>query len=681
MRRWLLAIGTLLAGSAISSYADYVVIRINLGMVREKTEEEKAAENQPVGPGGFGNRGAGGPGGGFGLGGGPPGGFQGGQGFRGGMGIGGGAGAPGLGRPPGAPGGALGQPGGLQALGGGSGFAPGIGQKGGAFTSQQATPATDDEDEKEVNPLIVTAVIEVDHAHLKSFKNTTGQYHIQHKWGETQVYYAPEPELKVRIIEMPTVAQRFYTRRREIKDDAPVPDKVERFTKLADWALEHGLLDQVEAMMEEVAKLDPKDPTLVTFQKIQANMNREIKEDEPAVEWRDRLGDDYRITTSKHYALLNNTKTPSEAQRWLDRLEQNYRGFFYWFALRNKPVPVPTKRLVAALAQNAESFHRDHNDIFDEVQFTEDGFFAPRERLVVLAAGRLDQGYQALAQLTNNEFLSKFSMDDLFKHQVKSKGGVFGNTLARGRTWALLIKALEEDSQRAAVTNEGTKQLLSAIGLWPRTVEVPEWLNFGIGSFFETPRGSFWPGVGAPNVGYLDNFVRWDADKKNKFEHDASKALSAVVTDKYFRDIRAARERDKDKETVSGPPPSGKGGDAEEEARREKELEVARARTLTWAVTYFLMKRHPDGMMRYIEDLKNMPRDIDLDEDTLMVLFGRAFGLMDRADPNKVDGSKLANLANDCYGFIRLEPLPWKDAQEEASSKETKPSKRSKPNS
>jgi hypothetical protein len=680
MRRWLLAIGTLLAGSAISSYADYIVIRVNLGMIRDRTEEEKAAENQPGVPGAMGNRGLGGQSG-AGFGGGQPGGFGGGQpggfggagGFRGGAAGAAGGGLGGFGqRPQGAPGAALGG----QAPGLGAGF--GLQGKAGAFTSQQ-TPATDDEDEKEVNPLIVSAVIEVEHAHLKKTANL-GQYHISHKWGDTQVYYAPAPELVVKTYDTPTIAQRFYSERRKIKDDAAVPDKVEQFTKLAIWALEHGLIDQVGAMMDEVGKLDPKDPTLVTFQKVQADMNREITQDDPAIEWRDRFGDDYRVTKSNHYALLNNTKTPSEAQRWLDRLELNYRGFFYWFALRNKALPVPTKRLIAVLAQSAESFNRDRNDIFDELQLVEDGFFAPRERLAVFAAGRLDQGYLALSRLTNEEFLkSKYSVDELFQKKVKPKG-LAPNTVARGQTWTLLLKAMEEDSQRAAVTNEGTKQLLSAVGFWPRTVEVPEWLNFGIGSFFETPRGAFWPGVGAPNVGYLDNFIRWDADKKNKFEHNAAEALKSVVKDKYFRDIRAARERDKDKESISGPStsakgadPSGKGTDPEEEARKEKELDVARARTLTWAVTYFLMKRHPEGMMRYIEELKNMPRDLDLDEETLYLLFARSFGLMDRADPSKVDENKVANLGNECYSFVRFEPLPWKEAQDEGSKRETKP--------
>ena len=39
-----------------------------------------------------------------------------------------------------------------------------------------------------------------------------------------------------------------------------------------------------------------------------------------------------------------------------------------------------------------------------------------------------------------------------------------------------------------------------ASGLLPRNVAVPEWLLFGMGSFFETPLQSPWAGIGAPSA-------------------------------------------------------------------------------------------------------------------------------------------------------------------------------------
>jgi hypothetical protein len=403
-------------------------------------------------------------------------------------------------------------------------------------------------------------------------------------------------------------------------------------------------------------------------------MNREVSQDDPVLEeWRsNRLGD-FKTATSKHYTLLNDLPgSGSDAQRWLDRLEQNYRGFFYWFALRNQALPVPKHRLIAILLKDQESFTRGR-EIFDEVPYADDGFFAPRERLAIFAAGRLDAGYQALERLRKTEF-KDYSDHDLFQpiKKVKPKGNS-QNTLARGETWVLLMKAMEEDSQRAAVTHEGTKQLLSAVGLWPRNVEVPEWLSFGIGSFFETPRGAYFPGVGAPNAIYLANFQRWDADKdkKSKFEHDSGKALRAVVTDKYFRDIRAAREREKDKDALAGP----KSGEGDDEARKEKDLEYVRARTLTWAFTYYLMNRQTGGMIRYIDELKKMPRDMEFDEETLYQLFARSFGLTDRSDPTKVDENKVAIMGSDCYEFVRREPLlPTLGSGED--SPKAKPAKR-----
>src|SRR5205807_1275457 len=70
--------------------------------------------------------------------------------------------------------------------------------------------------------------------------------------------------------------------------------------------------------------------------------------------------------------------------------------------------------------------------------------------------------------------------------------GMKGNPLAKAevQTGALVLRAMEIDGERAAITHNATRQLLFASGLLPRNVAAPEWLQFGLSSFFETPAGS-----------------------------------------------------------------------------------------------------------------------------------------------------------------------------------------------
>jgi hypothetical protein len=168
-------------------------------------------------------------------------------------------------------------------------------------------------------------------------------------------------------------------------------------------------------------------------------------------------------------------------------------------------------------------------------------------------------------------------------------------------------------------------------------VEAPQWIDFGMASFFETPKGSYWSGTGAPNMAYLVNFKLWDATKK--LEKNSAEALKSVVTDRYFHKIKESKS---------------------------KENAEAKARTMTWALTYFLAYKKRDGLLRYYQELANQPRDLDLDEDVLLGCFARAFGLVDAKKPNEVDENELNKLASSWYTFIKGTPLEIDEVLKEA---------------
>src|SRR5204862_549432 len=71
------------------------------------------------------------------------------------------------------------------------------------------------------------------------------------------------------------------------------------------------------------------------------------------------------------------------------------------------------------------------------------------------------------------------------KKQVFPRDANMADRLA-AQTNALLLKALAEDGENAAVSYSGTRQLLVGSGLLAQNVELPLWVQSGMGSFFQT---------------------------------------------------------------------------------------------------------------------------------------------------------------------------------------------------
>jgi len=73
------------------------------------------------------------------------------------------------------------------------------------------------------------------------------------------------------------------------------------------------------------------------------------------------------------------------------------------------------------------------------------------------------------------------------------------------------------------------------------------------------------------------------------------------------------------------------------------------------ALIYYLAHKKREGLIRYFQELHDVPRDLELDEDALMTVFARAFELF--SGPNQIDENRLVNLANDWYSFMKQTPL------------------------
>jgi hypothetical protein len=687
MKRWLLAIGALLGSAWTCAQADYVLIVYDLGVPKSKGNLQAGAPGmQGMMPGMM-------------PGGGPPGGMQDMmRRMQGMMGRGG----------PGGPGGpGLGPDEGMAGRGGGR-FGGGVGGKfggmGGGFQGMYGNPNLDEEEEDDSATLKVSAVIEVEKwlRNMQIIKRPgTGMANqglgrggmvpgapgggvggpgglgglggggrfggggygagglggfldqfvcFKHKWGKTGLYDAGDIQYKVYQIPPRDAA---YKARRELllKDKTP-----ENYRDLARWVLTNGKIDEFPGIMADMAKVDPDDPSVVAFKKVKADMDRKITKDNPAAYyWQNKLGNySVKVDADKypHYVLLYPSNISKggdapEVESRLKRLEENYRVFFYWFALKGKVLPVPDQRLVAILVNKVEEY-QDYHKGFDNVPTADDGFFARRENLVFFSATPQDEGYDALDKSMKDLWMNRWVRADLLNGSY-TKGTdpqADGVTIVRNQVKTLLLQALESESELAAVSHDGTLQLASVTGSIPRTVSAPEWVQFGVGSFFETPKQAWWQGTGAPSQLYLKKFKDWQ--KKKTLDTPPETALKKVVTDEYFREAHKVNQ----------------------------DAAWTKARTMTWALTYYLAEVRLDELMTYFKELGNLPRDMEFDDEILMGCFVRAFKLGDQNNPNQPRPDALKRLAADWYSYLGNAQLENDQAMDEA--KEARDSKKDK---
>jgi hypothetical protein len=474
---------------------------------------------------------------------------------------------------------------GIAGIGGIGGF-NGMGGMGGMGGTPSELPK---------NP--VTVVIEANKVTaLVHALSRTPFVEIKHKWGETIVVESDLVKIKLRNI--PTVLSQYKAKRNLVEKHKT--DK-KQWLDLAGWVLRHGLVAKFPGIMAEVEKLDPKDPAVLAFKKLEAAWKTLPTSDEPSAAWaKDRLtGKRYEPKSSAHYTLLTTSADKDEVKQQLQRLEDAYHSFFYWFALQGTALQVPKHRLVVALIGNPADF-TDQRRTFDSVPMVADGFTVPRDNVVIVSARPRDELYFELDKI-NQENWQEHSRKELLKPSKK----VPPVKKANQGVFTLVQTALEEQSAQATISHEATLQLLAAAGqpakegskTWvpvlARNLQGPEWTRFGLASFFETPYGAYWPGATAPSWRYFVQFKF--ADEEKKFAN-AEEVLEKVITDQYFREAQAGRGKE-----------------------RKAKLEFAR--TTSWALAYYLAEKEPDKLLAYLTNLSKLPRNMEFDKAVLKDLF------------------------------------------------------------
>lgn len=518
-------------------------------------------------------------------------------------------------------------------------------------TTIEVKPVTEKDKSGQEKPLTVVVFVEYTKAApVTNFPLPAGCYltEVTHKWGRTylitdgkHIQIGPEGKPIVR----PTVFQRYETKRKDLNIAKNKTPQV--YLDLAEYALTNGLYTQFQADMADLIKMEPKDgeaaAAVKAYKKVQEDLKKPIARDDLGVSWKDQING--KLDRSEHYTLIYDSQSPAanvEARNRLARLERNLETFYYWWALRGKALPPPERRLVAVLIEETANFKNNHR-AFDSVPLVADGFYARRDNLIVLSNNRVDGPsepiYRRITELIQGGWDLKNIMSPKWTMPKTIKAGPL--EVAYAQTMALVKKCLDEESEIATASHQGSRQLLAALGMLPRAVEMPEWIQFGYPAFFETPKfdplihtGAFWPTTGAPSWTYL---VQWKVWEQEKQLEEPEKAIRNVLQDTYFNQAK------KDNDDVA----------------------LLKARTMAWSLTYYLMERQLEGMLRYGEELSKLPRDLEFDGDVHQACFARAFNL---AKPDgSIDDVKLDNLAREWYKFIAITPVQMPELLQEAT--------------
>ncbi|MCS6975760.1 MAG: DUF1570 domain-containing protein [Gemmatales bacterium] len=656
-----------------------------------------------IGPGGFGMAGAGiggpgpgypggpsggpgGPRGGFGMAGagiggpggpGLPGGGRGGPGIGpGGFGMAGaGIGGPGLG--PGGPGVGPGLPGGVGPGGIGPG---GIGP--GGFGGQQG--------QQEAQPIQGTwfvAVVEADVQFVPNQRNNvSGGYFLNTKYG-SRIPLDPTTsipgEIALQRVFFPKIDKLMADKRKEMADEP---------LRFAEWMLQHwtyaaddGKFDMQKEFEKYIDELSNRSLDAAAKSRVEALrlVREELRKNlaEPSeqinlIRTLPGVSSDIRETRSPHYVILHLSRDDRAAERRLKRLEKLYAAYFYWFALQGRVLKQPERQLIVILPEDREKFRMLHR-VFDSLPMVNDGFYSSLDNVAILSKYRLDSQYEQF-QMVASDFEKSVSprgldLDRILSGRIPQSAlsgpeALTPTDLARGRILALAVKAAEEEGELATLTFEGVQQLAAATEVLPRRVHVPYAIRFGLASFFETPKSSSafdYPtvlsGVGAGHWTYLRLFKRVLAAEKEKeptltFERGA------------FYDKKVKFE----KPTILKILTDANFEAAEKATGEEREILRMKARAEAWALMYFLMRQKLPQTLQFLNDLGQLPRDMDLSPEVIEALFVRAFEIADPNNPDRADPSRLNDLEQTWREYMNFQTLTLSESQLTDSSIENK---------
>ena len=698
MRRFLLAVPLLLTLAVSSSDGGYVVIRIILEGSGSGADPGTGGAGGPMGPGAPSGMGGpkGGPMTGGSLGGPPKGGSGGSLGPPSGGGSGGSLGPP----PPsgGGSGSSLGPP------PGGGPTSPG--GQGGSTGMMPAAHTITDPSRSIVVVVPFTTPYSKQNLPFYAKPPSAARWDLQlrHPFGRTNLLIDNTSiELYHEPASQPAANKTFESQVLERRKNLPPGGAdAQPLLDLIGDALDVGMAAEAAQFAEElVAAVDGKKLTkvgpqverfLTAYRKVQKPLNDPSAQPGDAELWRakfDLFAAGPQVATRGHYSLIYWDAGRAEVDRRLTQLENNFKAFYLWFAVRGIALQVPAKPLNVVLARTGQDLRRIAGPL-EGLPMYADAFYSAEYDLVVLSPERIDGNgltFQRQAQQTyagaNRQALVAGDGPPLVIKDMNPPDPTrkHPDEVARMQTWAMVERYMEEESELSGVSREATRQLYHAAGILPRHVALPEWLSSGSVGFFHRPKGpvfntvvlakasttDFFPGGPNPGVGPGGapggGIALITGDGGVKVKHSMTVGLTTgygainYVHQKHLRDLAAARLLNPDPAALvrnvltdayftgyrDGIDPDPQpltsvmsAVDPAVVARKKREALFNKSHATSWALFYFLAKTDLAGLYRYTGELNRLPRDLPIDETTRLLIVARAFNLS--TGPNREAG-------------------------------------------
>lgn len=484
-------------------------------------------------------------------------------------------------------------------------------------------------------------------------------YQIDHKWG-TKNWMSVSPMFPITYGNY--ISQEPFSKSFDAKFSQAKKEKtksIENLLHAARFALSRGQLKEFHRAMKEAAEADAKHPVVKSYQKVQKDLSKPFNEVDPTQtelirELQSEKFEPY-LSEQKHYCLYahffkTDRHTEAAVKRRLAMMEDTLETFYYWFAVQKteagQPAPMqpnmPKYRLMAVLANGKEEFLNRHEE-WGSLPMVGDGFTPRRDNFMVLSSksriadpvfSEFDKVLTERIQEANvslQPLRISISREDLLTGKI-NENKTAGNAaifIGAAQTSVVVAKTLEDDAERGTLTNEAIRQLLIASDMFPRNVQVPDWMIEGLAAFFETSPGSLYPTIGRPSWQHLVSFKHFTKG----MQKEAPDLLFNIVTDRYFRDARklsAELNENRDDDNL-----------------RLADAEAwEMARSTSWSFIYYLAQIGKlDMLFQYGKELNALPRDMDLGDSVLQGSFARAFSMTDPKNPRRIAQKPLSNMA------------------------------------
>ena len=371
------------------------------------------------------------------------------------------------------------------------------------------------------------------------------------------------------IVKAPTRQEEF----KRLLNKANKSKSIEDYLEAASQAIKRGLLKEFYDCCSLAYKIDPTNATVKRLIEARKRIKQPLG-DSSEVEKNLREATNLpklKVEVSAHYVLLHDTSDAkvnrkTRSQTRLELLELVYESYFMKFALDGIVLEPPKEHMMVLLFAEENTFHRYATLLSPELKMAA-GFWSPKDNISVF----YDQG------TTPSMKLLTALAQDLQKTKLKLRGTAVSQEIAHlANTFDLLSKVAREESDIEVVSHEATHQLAGNSGLLSRGKIGARWAHEGLASYFETPAGAGWGGIGAVNDSRLSDYRIVSRDPKRN-------SIELVISDQLFYQAR-------------------------------DQGEAVEAYGQAWGLTYFLMETRFDKLIAYYERCSQFENELSPDK-------------------------------------------------------------------